>query len=1124
MKKILGLDIGTESIGWALVQQSDNPVILHMGSRIFSSFITNLGEGDKEISAATIRTRTRNSRKLYLRKTYRKRKMLFFLAKQGLCSLNEKQLEKWYKQKSDPKLNDIIQVWFALNPYALRAKGLHQKLSKHEFGRVLYHMTQRRGKIMTQETRKSKTKILNNGFPAVNRLGIQHTKAELNHHHLGEYLNALLPDKNEPYAYRKERVRNRYLDRNMFQAELIALFDEQQRYHKMITKEFRQLLLGDDSHQGLIFYQRPAQYKKLRGGLATCKYESNKKSMWLSHPINDWYEIYCWLDSITLYNKKLNDEQRSKAKRVALQFSSFMFKKVRIALQIEDPYAFNYQDEDKIQVAHTLVHLTKKNAFGQKFLSFTEQQQIELWHDLFFYKDKNKLKERLRSKWGLSIPKANVVSSFKLRPGYGSVSFKAARTILSYLVKGYDTNLAIVLAGIQNAIGQFKWEKLTDHKKKQIEAFAEASLASNTLGAAAWKAHFTEQFGVAINTDKLYLFKHKVKSEYVPQDSIENQQIFRQFKPVAQKPVLVLRKLINELIREFGKIDQIKFTLTPELKVNAKNRKSLYISKKIREQNLPRIHHAVLELGQNPTHKNLIKYKLWLEWNKTCPYTNTQISLDQLFTEDVSIVYIHPWERFFNDSEKNKTLCMTFFKDEIDEKTPYEYFSALPSGAWEKVKTRVLQQLFSGSAKHNAYQRFRHFIQSVHAKNSMAKEFDDQHHTALKIKSILEQICPEVIASRGNTISSIRRKWGISVPYTYTNKSRSYNTRETGINALVVGLNDVPYVEELSHWNRYTPHLYRGAFPTPWPRFTQDVLSAYQTMPVTVASNTQVLRKIANKNGTGFCLSPKGKLHKDSYYGKRKTVDEQEGFHIRKPITSISTAKQVSKIADPAIRELVYDQIDLCGGFKNGKVPPKVLYSTTPTGWETKVFLPNKRGDKVPVRKVRVREKVGNAVQLSEGQNKYVNPRNNHHVLVYQTLDGKLQEDLVTFWEAVRRIRKQEPMYQLPSDGRMMIATLHTNDCFILGLNRKEIQHRLNEGISLWEHVYRVQRISSKYYEFKHVYDLDIYDQTYPNYVRILNFGDKKTGWMTHKPFKVFINVIGKISPFYQPLKVPEMQ
>lgn len=50
MKQILGLHIDTESIGWALVRQSTSPRIVNMGTRIFSSFVNFLGEGEREIS------------------------------------------------------------------------------------------------------------------------------------------------------------------------------------------------------------------------------------------------------------------------------------------------------------------------------------------------------------------------------------------------------------------------------------------------------------------------------------------------------------------------------------------------------------------------------------------------------------------------------------------------------------------------------------------------------------------------------------------------------------------------------------------------------------------------------------------------------------------------------------------------------------------------------------------------------------------------------------------------------------------------------------------------------------------------------------------------------------------
>lgn len=1123
MKQILGIHIGTESIGWSLVQQSTNPRIVSMGTRIFSSFVDRLGEGDREKSAATLRTQVRNARNVYFRKNNRKKKVLFFLAKHGFCPLSLNALYKWQLGESTKSQAQKMEQWFALNPYALRAKGIHEKLSSLELGRILYQLTQRRGKVMASVEDDSNAKVLYNGLPSANRLGINQTNANLDDLHLGEYLNALLPEKETSYTYQSTRVRNRYLNRTMFLEEIDALLNQQQQHHKTLNEDFILELLGENRDKGLLFFQRSASYKRSRGSLATCPFEKNKQLMWLSHPMHELYELYCWVNTIRLYGKKLTDEQREIALKIALQFSSFLFKKVRVALEVDDPYAFNYDDSTKLFLSHTLVQLTRNNAFGAKFLSFSKNEQHELWHDLHFYSDKDMLEKRLRDRWKLSAAKAKTVASIKLKPGTGKLSMKAATSILDYLKEGHPTQTAIILGGVKNAIGQQRWKNFKELKQESIEHFIQAVIIEKDIHVMDWISDFEDAFNFKLNQNKLYLLNQE-NEDSLPISPEENHKILRSLKPVAQKPIFELRKLINQLISEYGVIDQIKFVLSNEVKVNAKYRKSLYISKKYREQTLPKIHNAVLEAEQNPTHTNLFKYKLWLEWNKTCPYTNTPIALEDLFTDQVSVVYIQPWSRFFNDSDKNKALCMSSFKENILDKTPYEYFSEQPSGEWEQVKTRVLEQLLKGSAKNVSYHKFRHFVSSVYSVDSISREFNDQHHLAIKVKNYLSRVCGDVVATRGNAISSIRRKWGISNLEAFNQKPRYFNTREYAINALVTALNKPSFLEELRHWNRYEPLPYRGVFPTPWKRFTSDVLLAYKNISASIDLNNQVVRKIVQTNSSKDGLSPKGKLHKDSYYGKRTTPDGIESYHIKKPISSLTTAKQISKIVDYSIRELVYDQIDLEGGFINGKVPKDALTKPTETGWESKVFLPNKNGDPVPVRSVRVRENVGNAVQVSKGQNKYVNPRNNHHVMIYQAVDNSFQEHIVSFWEAVRRVREKETLYQLPSEGRMIISTLHINDCFILGLSQKEIFERLQEGTSLWEHVYKVQRISSKYYEFRHIYNLDVYDQTSPNYVRILNFGERKTGWKTHNPFKISIDVLGNITPFYKPLKVPEMQ
>ena len=88
MAKILGLDLGTNSIGWAIVDDQENK-ILGIGSRIFPEGVVNLGEGEgRETSKNASRTDARGIRRQFFRRRLRKRYLLRELAKNGLCPLD----------------------------------------------------------------------------------------------------------------------------------------------------------------------------------------------------------------------------------------------------------------------------------------------------------------------------------------------------------------------------------------------------------------------------------------------------------------------------------------------------------------------------------------------------------------------------------------------------------------------------------------------------------------------------------------------------------------------------------------------------------------------------------------------------------------------------------------------------------------------------------------------------------------------------------------------------------------------------------------------------------------------------------------------------------------------------
>ena len=98
MSKILGLDLGTNSIGWAIVKKQEEFQLLNQGVHVFSEGVKI--EKGVESSKAAERTRYRSARKLKSRRRKRKQETLKTLIKYGMCPLSGGSLSKWVQDKS----------------------------------------------------------------------------------------------------------------------------------------------------------------------------------------------------------------------------------------------------------------------------------------------------------------------------------------------------------------------------------------------------------------------------------------------------------------------------------------------------------------------------------------------------------------------------------------------------------------------------------------------------------------------------------------------------------------------------------------------------------------------------------------------------------------------------------------------------------------------------------------------------------------------------------------------------------------------------------------------------------------------------------------------------------------
>ncbi|SNB10354.1 conserved hypothetical protein [Flavobacterium psychrophilum] len=201
MKKILGLDLGTNSIGWALTNNDfDNKLgnIEGLGSRIIPMSQDVLGKFDSgvSISQTAERTKYRGARRLVQRFLLRRERLhrvlnvLDFLPQHYAEAIDFEKKFGQFKPEKEEKLSfyknengknqfifldshqemlaefqlinpDLKQVPYDWTIYYLRKKALMQKISKQELAWILLNFNQKRGyyQLRGEEQEDNKNKL-----------------------------------------------------------------------------------------------------------------------------------------------------------------------------------------------------------------------------------------------------------------------------------------------------------------------------------------------------------------------------------------------------------------------------------------------------------------------------------------------------------------------------------------------------------------------------------------------------------------------------------------------------------------------------------------------------------------------------------------------------------------------------------------------------------------------------------------------------------------------------------------------------------------------------------------------------------------------------------------------------
>lgn len=716
MTKILGIDTGTNSLGWAIVEKkADEYHLLDKGVNIFQEGVKI--EKGIESSKAADRMAHKAARVRNYRIKLRKIRLLRILSDAHLCPpLSKVELSAWRLKKEYPK-NELFMQWQSTDdesektPYAYRHKCLHECLDfnsmtdRYILGRAFYHIIQRRGFLSNRkdqsadDTGKVKESISN----------LTQEMHDAGYEYLGDYFYSL---------YNKgEKIRNHYTARNEhYLAEFKAICEKQKLDKNLGPEIVRQI-------EKAIFDQRPLKSQK--GQVGKCVFEKNKTKCPSSHPMYEEFRMLSFINNIKIQTpndsalRPLSAEEREIIMPLFFRKSKKQFDFEDIAKKLapkkhygfykkssdaEMPYLFNYPMDTSVSGCPVTAAL--KDIFGENWIdALCETYTLaegksrldvvnDIWHALFFYTDETKLAEFGKNRLQLNDEEAKKFSEISLPSDYASLSLKAICKILPYLRRGLIYSHAVFLGNLCEVMPQYEWniEEMRNaaidnviHEMNQI-----ASKDARTFEVCI-KEYLKEQYHVS--DEKLQKLYHPSMMEMYPRVQRTNNHGVYQLgspridsvrNPMAMRSMFRLRKLVNRLLEE-GKIDQdteIHIEFARELNdANKRNAIAAYTKENQNKNDEARKKIRILfkaETGNDiePTDVDVLKYVLWEEQGHICLYTGKQICSISDFiggNQKFDIEHTIPRSVGGDSTRMNLTLCDSRFNRDVKKtKLPTE--------------------------------------------------------------------------------------------------------------------------------------------------------------------------------------------------------------------------------------------------------------------------------------------------------------------------------------------------------------------------------------------------------------------------------------------------------------------
>lgn len=993
----LGLDLGVASIGWALIRiggDGEPCGIEATGVRRFEAGVNGTAldvRAGKDTSRAAARRKSRQIRRMIARKVRRNRRILRILQRAGLMPAGPTRTPEERSQFIERLDGMLREEWPAgspsdehLLPYRLRAAAVEGPVSAYAVGRAIYNIAQHRGPNFERrdaadgveesevgtKAEKDEGKVVQ---PAITKL--QQDMRAAGCVHVGQFLAKAKPE--------EKRLRGGlYASRAMYRAEFDAIIAKQGTTHPGLTPSLIAEL------RKVVFFQRPL--RSARHQIGECALEPGRQRAPLAFLEAQRFRMLSIVNNLRVIDptgceRALSDDERCKLVGRLESDANMTFDAIRALFgwpktkpatkkrPIVPGFTLNLElgGEERICGNTTVARIRQRatTAYDQMSAAAREQLVQTIWE---FENVKALTHKLMKAPWNLDVDTATHVAGVKLEDGYAAYSRQALRRLLPYMEQGLD---------VENARRQ--------------------------------------AYGIP---------DRKVQDLLPPAlDAVPGLR-----NPALRRVLTETRKVVNAIIRRWGKPERIVVELVRELRQPKKRREKIAKSQGEQRSRREIVRRFLETSGVAATDANIEKWMLAQECQFTCPYTGrTGLTIANLFFDDsdVDVEHIIPRSVSLDNSFGNKTLCdRRFNQQRKGGQIPTKVFTN-SAEEWDAVVGRVKR--FTGPA---AAQKLRRFLMTEaevveEYQDMTARHLTDTAGAARAARGYLSCLYPsdgktdvprQVVATPGRVTAWLRSEWDLNRVLSKRDEKERDDHRHHAIDAVVIALTTASAIKRLSDAARRDELEHRrhqGMVTEPWIGFTDDVRDAVAKVIVSYRPDHKV----------------SGAYHDQSNYSRPITEQRAGGYRetvhrVRKLLDDMSL-REVNSIADCRVREAVMkvlsdgDPGEVFKGIKDW-----------PTDAPSLPYLLGRDGKKrSPIRCARVN--VRNTPKPVGGgpRRRYVDLGEVHHLEVIAVGPGR-----DTGWE-VRPAKRMDVIRRLKSGRGVVVCPQASSEALVLVLHKGDI-------------------------------------------------------------------------------------